>query len=279
MKSIVLLSSVLLVMVPAQAQHHYGSWIYKNASDTTIVPCWNDSLTQVQFPGGSMMGMMYPDSIYCRIDRMDLDSLFHPHDSTFIGWHRIQMGRDSMHYDMMDDSMMGGHYEMQFMDGLACTFRWDSLTADSLHRHWQPSGLRGWTGSQWVSIQNVMLEGCNATVVTQQVYSAVAFVGVPPGVTGVEESVNRPADYELRQNYPNPFNPTTTIIYALPSAQRVRLSVYNLLGQEVRRLVDGIQDAGIRTVTLDGIDLASGVYIYRLRAGAFSDSKKLLVVK
>jgi hypothetical protein len=88
-----------------------------------------------------------------------------------------------------------------------------------------------------------------------------------------------PVTIELGQNYPNPFNPTTTIRYALPEAAQVRLSVFNLLGQEVAVLVNGMRPAGISTVNFDASNLSSGVYIYRLTDGAQTITRKLLLVK
>src|SRR5207245_2648650 len=80
-----------------------------------------------------------------------------------------------------------------------------------------------------------------------------------------------PTEYSLQQNYPNPFNPSTTLRYELPEPATVRLSIYNMLGQEVARLVDGNMDAGYHSVewnsrTNSGFALPSGVYIYRMEA-------------
>jgi len=88
-----------------------------------------------------------------------------------------------------------------------------------------------------------------------------------------------PTAYTLEQNYPNPFNPTTTIRFALPEAASVKLAVYNALGQEVAVLAQGAREAGYHEVRLDGSNLASGMYIYRLEAGRFSEQKKLVLVK
>mgnify|MGYP003502856124 CR=1 FL=1 len=139
---------VILSGTSALAQHHMSNWVHRTATDTTIVPCRTDSLSAIAFPPNSMNMMMFPDSIYCRIDRMDMDSLLFPHDSTFIGWYRVQAGSDSMHFSMMNgDSMYGGHNMMQFMRNLSCRFHGDSLMADSAHRHWHPTGMKGWNGS------------------------------------------------------------------------------------------------------------------------------------
>lgn len=93
-----------------------------------------------------------------------------------------------------------------------------------------------------------------------------------------------PGSYELEQNYPNPFNPTTTIRYQLPENSTVKLQIYNMLGQVVNTLVSGNQQAGRYTVNWDGTSqfgekVASGVYIYRLQAGAFSQTRKMMLLK
>ncbi|MBD3218833.1 MAG: T9SS type A sorting domain-containing protein [candidate division Zixibacteria bacterium] len=93
-----------------------------------------------------------------------------------------------------------------------------------------------------------------------------------------------PAKFELGQNYPNPFNPTTNIEFAVPVRSNVKLSVYNVMGQKVRTLVNEELDAGWKMVTWDGKsdsgnEVGSGVYLYRVEAGDFIESKKMTLVK
>jgi hypothetical protein len=99
--------------------------------------------------------------------------------------------------------------------------------------------------------------------------------------TGVPDLLSSrvPSEFGLSQNYPNPFNPRTTIRYEVPQKSRLTLSVYNLLGQQVSILVQGEQEAGHHEVRFDGSNLASGVYFYRLQAGSFVETKKLLLLK
>jgi len=97
-------------------------------------------------------------------------------------------------------------------------------------------------------------------------------------------ALNNPADllpteYALAQNYPNPFNPSTDISFALPNAGKVKLVVYNVLGQEVVTLVDQHMDAGNHTVTFEADDYASGVYFYRLNAERYSKTLKMMLLK
>ncbi len=93
-----------------------------------------------------------------------------------------------------------------------------------------------------------------------------------------------PENYVLDQNRPNPFNPTTDINYSVPADGHVKIAVYNVLGEEVKSLVDGVQEAGSRTVTWDGTDqegnrVDSGIYFYKLNAGGFTETRKMTLIK
>jgi molybdopterin-binding protein len=100
----------------------------------------------------------------------------------------------------------------------------------------------------------------------------------------VVQSENVPKTYMLSQNSPNPFNPTTKISFALPATGNVRLSVFNVLGQQVKELVNGAMDAGVHEVIWDGKDnngttVASGIYFYKINANNFVDTKKMVLLK
>jgi hypothetical protein len=88
-----------------------------------------------------------------------------------------------------------------------------------------------------------------------------------------------PSDYILEQSYPNPFNPSTTITFGLPSASHVSLTIYSSLGQRVGQLVTGLKPPGFHTVSFDGSNLPSGLYICRMRAGDYVATRKLLLIK
>jgi hypothetical protein len=96
---------------------------------------------------------------------------------------------------------------------------------------------------------------------------------------GVSDQPKMPKVFLLYQNYPNPFNPSTTIQYGLPHKSLVSLMVFNALGQLVSQLVSGEQEAGYHEVRFEGAPLASGVYFYRLQAGDFVQTRKLLLVR
>ena len=88
-----------------------------------------------------------------------------------------------------------------------------------------------------------------------------------------------PQAFYLSNNYPNPFNPRTLINYSIPQRCHVSLKVYNLLGQEVASLFNGIRQAGDYVAAFDGSNLAAGMYVYRLEADNFRNSKRLLLIK
>ncbi|TRZ64446.1 T9SS C-terminal target domain-containing protein, partial [bacterium] len=88
-----------------------------------------------------------------------------------------------------------------------------------------------------------------------------------------------PNKYSLAQNYPNPFNPVTKINYALPKQGFVTLKVFDILGREVKTLVNEMKSAGSYSVEFNGNELASGVYFYRLESNKFTDVKRMLLIK
>jgi hypothetical protein len=103
--------------------------------------------------------------------------------------------------------------------------------------------------------------------------------GLDFGVEPARERIPLPTTFSLSPNYPNPFNPSTTIEYALPFPAHVKLNVFNSLGQIARDLVDGRMEAGYYRVRFDATGLSSGVYFYRMQAGTFVETRKLLLVR
>ncbi len=102
------------------------------------------------------------------------------------------------------------------------------------------------------------------------------FVATP---TGVDESNLTPAKFELAQNYPNPFNAQTTIQYNVPIGSHVSLEIYNILGQNVASLVDDFRSAGRYQTIWNASNVPSGIYFYRIHAGALTETKKMSFLK
>ena len=113
------------------------------------------------------------------------------------------------------------------------------------------------------------------------------FIGVAPDMGAIESdfliSINEeeklPTEFKLEQNYPNPFNPSTKIVYDIPKNIYVTLKIYNSIGKEVSELVNGYKQAGSYSETFDASNLPSGVYFYKLQAGEFISTNKMLLIK
>ncbi|MFC2093692.1 T9SS type A sorting domain-containing protein [Bacteroidota bacterium] len=88
-----------------------------------------------------------------------------------------------------------------------------------------------------------------------------------------------PESFKLSQNYPNPFNPSTSIKFSLPNSSFTTLKVYNLVGQEIETLVNENLNAGTYEATLNGANLTSGIYFYKINADGYSETKKMMLIK
>jgi N-acetyl-anhydromuramyl-L-alanine amidase AmpD/methionine-rich copper-binding protein CopC len=154
-----------------------------------------------------------------------------------------------------------------------------------------PAGIIDWTGWKLVTVPVSAVPSGNrrfmSFVLVQKAGAAMSgaiyidALSVGTGVTEVTRSMASavPASFVLEQNYPNPFNPSTRIQFSLPSAQSARLTVYDVLGREVAQLVNDALQAGTYTIEWNAKDIPSGVYFYTLKAGNFSQTKKLLLSK
>jgi len=178
------------------------------------------------------------------------------------------------------------------------TLKVDSLKADSLEIYLAVGrGVNQWSllGEKKVIIKNGEYSfGWNTSIVSFDSMDVVTFVfqfrtsqsSETYGVVKVEESttgvVNQqviPKNFTLSQNYPNPFNPTTKIQFSLTSRSNVKLVVLNLIGQEVKTLVNEEKGQGNYEVSFDASKFSSGVYFYRLTAGSFTETRKMILIK
>ena len=156
-----------------------------------------------------------------------------------------------------------------------------------------PYGAEGVIHVLNVVFQVIGSEGsqCDLQLIFTDMMSAKTFHDLLPYMqsvqTGVEHGITvgeQPKEYSVEQNYPNPFNPSTRINYALPQASHVTLLIFNTLGQKVKTLVDEQKGAGNYAIEWDGRDDAGkevpiGAYLYKLKAGSYSETKQMLFVK
>ena len=188
--------------------------------------------------------------------------------------------------------------------GLAYDITFEGLTISVSHFHLGATGVSGgvvrtidfggantvsgiWTPQDAQPLTDSLL----AEVVAGNIYVNLHTSANPGGeirgqlgtqvvVLAVEDELTViPRIFVLLQNYPNPFNPTTTIEYVLPKSAEVLLTIYNLRGQEEARIVEGQRTGGYHRVTWDASNVSSGIYFYRLQAGDFVQTRKMVLLK
>ena len=171
-------------------------------------------------------------------------------------------------------------------DGFSKAEKWQSLSGGTIYGQEGPSDVSMVIGTGPLSIATN-----DSTVVGLAVLAGLDLQSLQATadaakqkwnliLTGVQRiSSELPLSFSLYQNYPNPFNPSTKIRYDLPSDSHVTLVLYNLLGQEVARLVDARQGAGKYEVLYVASNVSSGVYFYRIQAGAYSEIRKMMILR
>lgn len=122
------------------------------------------------------------------------------------------------------------------------------------------------------TLSNVYVTGMSALD-----YATVKYIQIPTSVDNFLQFI--PDRFTLQQNYPNPFNPVTTIQYSIPQRSNVTLKVYDVLGKEIALLVNEEKDRGVYNVNFDATGLASGIYLYKLQAGSFVETKKMILLR
>ncbi len=146
---------------------------------------------------------------------------------------------------------------------------WDATLANN------PLNIAVGLGAKFSELKGILyFSFSNYKLVPRKDDDFVGFV-----TTTKEEKSTLPITYNLSQNYPNPFNPSTVIKYSIPKESNVSLKIYNLLGQEVKTLVDETKAPGNYTVSFNAKDFGSGIYFYSLKAGNFYQVKKMMLVK
>ena len=142
-------------------------------------------------------------------------------------------------------------------------------------------GGAGYISSTNHSIQSTLgqpaigiMTSSNHSIYTGFWYGSNTYLSIPDML---DEFI--PQKFQLFQNYPNPFNPVTHIRYGFPKTSDVRIEIFNILGQRVSTLINARKTAGYHSVDFDGSQLSSGVYIYRIQAGDFIETKKMVLMK
>lgn len=167
--------------------------------------------------------------------------------------------------------------DLSYSNDTLLTAGTDGLPLGDLN--WFPDAKADYMANRDTYIAALQDSMTNATFVYTPGDSESAYITAENLPVSIESNSSIPGKFNLSNNYPNPFNPTTKISFTLPSASDVKLTVYNVLGQQVAELVNQRMTAGTYTVNFDASNLASGMYLYRIEAGSFTKNKKMMLIK
>lgn len=263
-----------------------GGWMTKNMTqpvkfhspfDTTtwmrMSPNWNSGMM-----GG---GMMMPDSLFGQILELSPGGMPNRGNENILAGFEISFFANNGLNPMMQGGACGGH--MNFNSTVMMQLHFTDLQLKSGNFNKNTIAVKYWdnTSNSWKTVSNTVLNTANNTVsFTQNLAGSYVILTAQQSATAVEILGGTvPSDYSLDQNYPNPFNPSTQITYQIPNNGMVTLKVYDLLGREVAELINENQNVGTYKVNFNAGNLASGTYIYELKAGNFSMSRKMLLLK
>ncbi len=204
-----------------------------------------------------------------------MNNIFYSHENTYIGikilseatkavavfpWYLEYTDNDSGYYAWLTGGISTDTLVTGPLGGVGI------IGTDSVEL--QPQGMR--------TVYMAIAVGADEASMLANMAFAEGHYGV---ITEVEEPVSRSMDYKLSQNFPNPFNPSTTISFSIPERQRITLDIYNLLGEKVASVLNKEMDQGSYDIHFDASSLSSGIYFYTLRAGNFTSTKKMMLLK
>jgi hypothetical protein len=266
--------------------HMGGGWIhrYMNQSEEFNTPFDEQDWIKMNpgwysGGGGGHHGGMH-DSLFCQIMETEPGSMFTIGDENAFAGYEI----DFYYPGMMGGGMhhgMGCSGHMEFNSNANFQFHYTDDQLNLLNINEQTIQVKFWDTDveSWVTIGNAAINTSlnKITFSNSKVGNFYILTGDSPTETG--DPSTEVKQYTLEQNYPNPFNPSTTIKYSVPQNSMVSVKVYNIVGQEIADLVHEMKSAGTYTIEFDAVTLPSGVYFYKIQAGSYTETRKMVLMK
>jgi hypothetical protein len=269
----------------AFGSHFGGGWIDKDIDQSRRFHTPYDSLDQmIVNPGwhnGMGQGNMMSDSLFCQILEIYPENLPQHEDNHFFAGYEVGMFNPDGHNNMWEGDHMGNR--MSFSSDADFMMHYNDIQLHGYNMNEEMIKVHFWDKSSgtWIQIPDAELDQVTNTVSFSISEIGTFFALSSDAVTTaiVEKNTGHPDRFELKQNYPNPFNPVTSIAFDLNSTGYVTLTVYNVLGQKIKVLVDEEMTAGNYRVKFDGEAFPSGTYFYELNVNNRRSIKKLTIMK
>ncbi|MBN2572070.1 MAG: T9SS type A sorting domain-containing protein, partial [Ignavibacteriales bacterium] len=155
---------------------------------------------------------------------------------------------------------------------------WQSMYTFDVNGNCTFGEFNRWIGGSWQLSDDILLIYYNNRTNIISFYANTVSVTYT-SFTNIQDDNLFPNKFSLSQNYPNPFNPSTIISYQLPIISRVTIKIFNVTGQEILTLLDEEKSPGVYNIDFNASQLSSGVYIYQMKAGEFTQSQKMILIK
>lgn len=244
--------------IPGLAENYFCDYIGITSRNGMFFPCWTDNRD-------------YPAYAYTSPFQLDVNDLIVkdigiPLDQTsnFYSSNSIEVAGDNSVFEIEGNGSKGGSAEMWTGNSITLKPGFFAMAGSEFHAYIEGNPLNNFMKINSISFSSLKKD---STIKMNKPTNEII-----------------PLEYSLGQNYPNPFNPTTTLKYAISVTGLVTLKIYNSIGQEIRTLIDNYESAGYKEVVWDGknsngVQMPSGLYIYRIDAGDFVATKKMILLK
>jgi len=261
-----------------------GGWVHHDGNDSSYIHCPTDSMAYMGLPPGIMMGMGWPDSIYCQFEEFDPETMPGLHDSTHFAGYLCSFINPAGNH-MGGGMGMGGM--MGFSQNIVLRFHYDQDMLDQAGLYeesisvWYLDEIDEWIQS---TITSIDYEANTVTVSASQVAQFYYLQAQSPTSINSLESAVLPKIMKIDSAFPNPFNPSVSIRFTLPEASNVVLNVYNVKGEiisnlDLGQLGDGNHSTVWNPMQSSGSEIASGVYLIEIQAGNATSVQKITYQK
>ncbi len=258
-----------------------GKWMHRNMIQNQYVHTPFDTCSGFTVsPGWHNGDAKLPDSIFCMMTQTHMMKFQNAKQEKAFAAYQIQV----MAHNRMNLMTQNQGESLNLASEVQFKFHYNDAQLNAQNMSGETIAVKAWNGknSQWEDVTGVYTDTESQIVsfTSSTIFSKIILTSTEDTAVETEKIGLEPAAFQLTQNYPNPFNPVTSIKFTLPEQVKVLLEVYNTLGQKMVVLVNNqAMSAGPHLINFDASNLPSGVYFYRINAGRFNETRKMVVLR